>query len=463
MKRKILCMFVITLLALTLYPTTCFADAGKKQEMKEAQFKVVGYYSGDLFDIPVEKLQTNKMTHVIYAFLIPQEDGTLVDLEKPEQLKELVTQAHNDGAKVYIALGGWIYQGNPLAPVFEKVAASKEKRKFLINNICTITEEYKLDGVELDWEHPDKDSIADYERLVVELKTALDLRDKELTAALTGGWSSTKAPKAATLITDVCLECFSFISVMAYDMNNENHSPIWFAETSIDYWLNRGVPAEKIVLGMPLYARPSWLQYRHIVEQNPEYSYVDYAATTPLESYYNGINTLREKTIIALNKAGGVMLFDVNEDTEDETSIVSMINGLLARTEHLSKDEMQKYITVIIDKRELVFLAEEGMGIPFIDENNRTMIPLRKPLEAIGATVNYDGKKRMVTAVKDGTTVKVMIGQNTIIVNQQEVAMDSKAIFKGGRIYLPLRQVMAAFGYDIEWHGNSRTIHNHLR
>lgn len=64
---------------------------------------------------------------------------------------------------------------------------------------------------------------------------------------------------------------------------------------------------------------------------NPDYAYTDYAQTTPLESYYNGLNTLREKTIIAMKRAGGVMLFDVNEDTEDdETSVVSMIVKLLS-------------------------------------------------------------------------------------------------------------------------------------
>ncbi|MBK5247284.1 MAG: hypothetical protein JJE49_08480 [Peptostreptococcaceae bacterium] len=50
------------------------------------------------------------MTHIIYAFLIPQENGNLVALEKPEELNELVANAHNDGTKVYVALGGWSYQ-----------------------------------------------------------------------------------------------------------------------------------------------------------------------------------------------------------------------------------------------------------------------------------------------------------------------------------------------------------------
>ena len=41
-----------------------------------------------------------------------------------------------------------------------------------------------------------------------------------------------------------------------------------------------------------------------------------------------------KKTILAAKKAGGVMLFDVNEDTNDETSIVSMIDETLSHIEN---------------------------------------------------------------------------------------------------------------------------------
>lgn len=425
----------------------------------ENQFKVIGYYSGSLFDEPIEKLQTDKLTHIIYAFLIPQEDGGLAPLEKPGQLKALVGQARRDGAEVLIALGGWSYQGQPLVTVFESVAASDEKRAMLVKNVCDFVKEYDLDGVELDWEHPNQTSIGNYEKLVVDLKTALDKEGKELTAALNGAWSTTAGPEVSKLMTDVCLESFNFINVMAYDMNNAEHSPLWFAETSINYWLNRGVPAEKIILGMPLYARPSWKQYRHLAAENPEYAYIDHVVSESLESYYNGLNTLREKTYIAMKKAGGVMLFDVNEDTEDETSVVSMIHELQRRTEGYSEEELKRHISVLLNNRELVFLAEEGLGVPFIDANNRTMIPFKKPVEAIGAVVTYDADNRTVTAVKGNTTVMLTIGEKEIFVNGEKTTMDTAAVIKDDRTYIPLKAVFSAFGYDAVWHGSSNTVY----
>ncbi len=451
--KKLFYYLTATILLVNIFSAT----AGAEETENKREFKAVGYYSGDLFDEPVENLQTDKLTHVIYAFLIPQADGTLVELKKPEQLKELVAQAHADGAEVFIAVGGWSYEGIPLQPVFEEVSASDSSRKLLIDNICSFVDEYNLDGVELDWEHPNKNTIADYEKLTVELSEALKLKGKEMTAALNGAWSGTAGPEPSMVLTDKCLDSYSFINVMAYDTNNTDHSPVWFTETSIDYWLNRGVPAEDIVIGMPLYARPSWMQYRHLVALNPEYAFVDYAPTTPTESYYNGINTLREKTVIAMNKAGGVMLFDVNEDTNDQYSIVSMIDNLVNRASNLSKEELSKYVTVILDGRELVFSEEEGFGVPFVTDN-RTMIPLRKPLEAIGVEVSYDNYNRVVTATKDETKVKIPIDKNIIYVNDNEVEIDTQAIIKDNRTYIPLRAVLEAFGYKTEWHNNSRTV-----
>ena len=455
MKFNKLPFIIFLVLTVVILSTSAFA---MEAEDNEGEFKVIGYCSGDLFDEPLENLQTDKLTHVIYAFLIPQKDGTLIELEKPEKLKEIVLKAHNDGAKVFIAVGGWSYEGKPLQPVFEEVAASDEARKLLIENIVAFVDEYNLDGVELDWEHPNKNTIDNFEKLTIELSEALKLINKELTAALNGAWSNTTGPEPSMVLTDKCLESYSFINVMAYDTNNAEHSPLWFSETSIDFWLNKGVKAEDIVLGMPLYARPSWMQYRHLVELNPEYAFVDYAPTTTLESYYNGMNTLREKTILALNKAGGVMLFDVNEDTSDEYSIVSMIDDLLNRTKHLSKDELHNYITVVLDNRELVFSEEDNLGIPFINEDNRTMIPIRKPLEAIGAEVGYDSINRVVTAVKDNVSIIIPIDKNIIFINGEEVEIDTKAIIKDSRTYIPLRSIFEAFGYNIEWHNNSKTV-----
>ncbi|MDD4781726.1 MAG: copper amine oxidase N-terminal domain-containing protein [Tissierellia bacterium] len=106
----------------------------------------------------------------------------------------------------------------------------------------------------------------------------------------------------------------------------------------------------------------------------------------------------------------------------------------------------------------MVFSEEDNLGIPFINEDNRTMIPIRKPLEAIGAEVGYDSINRVVTAVKDNVSIIIPIDKNIIYINGEEVEIDTKAIIKDSRTYIPLRSVFEAFGYNIEWHNNSKTV-----
>ncbi|MEL7647352.1 MAG: glycosyl hydrolase family 18 protein [Sedimentibacter sp.] len=450
---------VIIVLVSLLLPITsaCINVKTSNDRIDSNDFKVVGYYSGDLFNEPVEKIQTEKLTHIMYSFVIPKTDGTLHELKNPEQLKELVEKAHKDGTKVFISLGGWSYEGNMLEPVFKELASTDVKREIFIENVCAMVDEYNLDGVELDWEHPNKGTADIYEKLVIELSDALNLKGKELTAALNGSWYEDWAAEDTSVITERCLERFSFINVMAYDMNNADHSPIWFFENSISYWLNRGLPHEKIIMGIPLYAKPSWKQYRHLVAENPEYAFTDYAPTTPLESYYNGINTLREKTVIALNRAGGLMLFDVNEDTNDQYSIVSMIHDMLKRTEKLTKEELGNYVTVVIDNRELVFNEEEGYGVPYIDNRGRLMVPIRKSLEAIGAEVSYDSKKQIITAKKSDEVINVPVGKKYMEVNGQNVKLDTSSVVNDNRTYIPVRAVFNALGYEVQWHDNSNT------
>lgn len=457
MKRNETKVLLILLLLLLPITSACINVKTSNDRIGRNDFKVVGYYSGDLFNESVEKIQTNKLTHIMYSFVIPKTDGTLHELKNSEQLRKLVDKAHGDGTKVFISLGGWSYEGNALEPVFKELASKDVKRKIFIDNVCAMVDEYNLDGVELDWEHPNKSTAEIYEKLVIELSDALKLKGKELTAALNGSWYENWAAEDTSVITERSLERFSFINVMAYDMNNADHSPIWFFENSISYWLNRGLPPEKIVMGIPLYAKPSWKQYRHLVAENTEYAFTDYAPTTPLESYYNGINTLREKTVIALNRAGGLMLFDINEDTNDQYSIVSMIDDMLSRTEHLTKEELSNYVTVVINNRELVFKEAEGYGVPYIDNHGRLMVPLRKSMESIGAEVSFNSENQIITAKKDGIIVKIPVGEKYIEVNGQNIKLDTVSVINDNRTFIPVRAIFEAFGYEIKWHDNSNT------
>lgn len=465
---------IIAAAILMLLPTVSFGGdnssnngSGMKTNSTD-EFKVIGYYCGEWFDVPVEKLQAEKLTHIMYGFLIPTADGTCKPFEEPDELTQLIEKCHNAGTEVYVSVGGYSEKnGPPLVSVFEKIGADDKLRENFTDQIVDVVQHYGFDGVEMDWEYPTYASSADYEKTIVLLSEKLKPLGKGLSTALpgTGSTDGKNVWEALAAVTDKTIECFDFISLMCYDLRNDpNHSPIWFANTSINYWKTyRNVPAEKLILGMPLYARPSWQQYRFLVAMDKDNAYRDYVATEPYESTYNGLNTLREKTMIALRKAGGVMLFDVNEDTYDETSVVSMIDDTLTAMDGLNREEINKYIWVVIDNKALSFSLKDGLGMPFIDENNRTLVPVRKLLETIGAEVSYisdsEGKVLSVDADLNGTRLHINIGSNQYSVNGKILKMDTSAIIKNGRTYLPARPVLEVFGYHMSFSEAGKSVY----
>lgn len=92
---------------------------------------------------------------------------------------------------------------------------------------------------------------------------------------------------------------------------------------------------------------------------------------------------------------------------------------------------------------------------PYIDSNNRTMIPVRFVTEALGAEVSWDQDTQTAVIALDGTTVKVPIGSKTITVTKDgsasTVTMDTQAVISGGRTCIPIRFVAEAIGAYVGW------------
>lgn len=113
-------------------------------------------------------------------------------------------------------------------------------------------------------------------------------------------------------------------------------------------------------------------------------------------------------------------------------------------------------ISVMIDgsKVELSDLT----GYPFVDSNGRTAVPFRATLESFGADVTWLTDEKAAVAKKDGITVKVPLGRNIIIKNGQEQTIDTAAVNANGRVYLPIRAVMEAFGCQVSWDTDMKAV-----
>jgi GH18 family chitinase len=130
---------------------------------------------------------------------------------------------------------------------------------------------------------------------------------------------------------------------MAYDRtgswNPEKpgpHSTYEHAENDLDYFMNeRNIPKEKMTLGIPFYgygfgpeltSKAISMNYKEIVSTFPGAEKVDqWTMPDGKILYYNGIPTMRKKTLLARQKASGIMIWQVLGDSKGKKSLLKTI------------------------------------------------------------------------------------------------------------------------------------------
>ncbi|MDO5713816.1 MAG: copper amine oxidase N-terminal domain-containing protein, partial [Tissierellia bacterium] len=95
---------------------------------------------------------------------------------------------------------------------------------------------------------------------------------------------------------------------------------------------------------------------------------------------------------------------------------------------------------------------------PFI-ENERTMVPLRFIAEALKIKIEWNQEKREVLIVDGNKNLKLPINSNKITVNDTEtIEIDSPAILKSDRTFVPLRAIAEIFGAKVDWENETSTV-----
>jgi len=112
-------------------------------------------------------------------------------------------------------------------------------------------------------------------------------------------------------------------------------------------------------------------------------------------------------------------------------------------------------IRVVVNGTKINFPDAE----PFIDENSRTQVPIRFVGEALGANVSWDGNTKKVTITLNGKKVVLQIGNKNYEVNGQQKQMDTVALLKESRTFVPVRFVSEALGATVKWNANIRTVY----
>ena len=132
-------------------------------------------------------------------------------------------------------------------------------------------------------------------------------------------------------------------------------------------------------------------------------------------------------------------------------TIVLIVTCLLS----LPTSAVELPIRVVVNGTKINFPDAE----PFIDENSRTQVPIRFVGEALGANVSWDGSTKRVTITLNGKKVVLQIGNKNYEVNGQQKQMDTVALLKESRTFVPVRFVSEALGATVKWNANIRTVY----
>ena len=293
---------------------------------EDPSFKVVGYLPYYRFSL-VDKINFDQVTYVNLAFGNLNTSGNLV-VGNGEPILPIVQKIKATNVKVLLSIGGGGDTGNYWGKYL-----SSTYRKDCILRMVNFVIANKLDGIAVDIEGSLITSLGvDYNLFVQQLKVQLHAKGLAITAALTPTYLD-------EIITNKTLNSFDFINIMAYDATGPwrpndpgQHSSFTLAENALDFWnIQKGISKEKLVLGVPFYGRdfnPSdfkALTYESILSLNSEYAYSDEVGLL----YYNGIPTIVEKTKLALEKANGVMIWELGQDAFNDLSLLSAIDQVV--------------------------------------------------------------------------------------------------------------------------------------
>lgn len=253
---------------------SCFA-AGARTASEKA---VVAYVFPQNNILQPGQIDSQRLTRINYAFaniangrIVTGFDHDAENFSYFESLKK-----ENPSLTVLVSVGGWLWSTN-----FSDISLTAESRAVFIQSVMEFLAQYKLDGLDIDWEYPGMPGAGHPFR--PEDKQNFTLLLKELRARFTAETAKTHKHLYLTFAAgaensfldhtemDKAQQYVDTVNLMSYDYYEAgsdpisgNHAPLFTdpadpkkvsAADSVAAFEKAGVPADKIVLGMPFYGR----------------------------------------------------------------------------------------------------------------------------------------------------------------------------------------------------------------
>lgn len=270
-------MHRIILLLICLLTWQCTPPPEVTEPVESRPPIIVGYVFGST---PIEpgSIDARHLTHINYAFadvVDNQVRGYLKhDGHNYRELQKL--KKVNPDLKILISVGGWGKSNG-----FSDAALTQSARDSFVESALDYLQHYQIDGIDIDWEYPAQPGAGNIHRpedkqnftlLLRDLRAGLDSlgrRDQRHYLLTIASAANQRYLELTEL--DKAHQYLDFINIMTYDFagswmdSTAHHANLYPAQqgisrkisaaNSVAWHREAGVPAEKLVLGVPFFGR----------------------------------------------------------------------------------------------------------------------------------------------------------------------------------------------------------------
>lgn len=272
---------VLALSALSCTQALCAAPAVPAITRKTAARgprEIIAYLFPQNRVLAPDEVNARRLTRINYAFANIKDGEIVPGFSHDEENFAILNRLKrvNPSLKVLASVGGWTWSGG-----FSDAALTSRSRARFISSAVRFIERYKLDGLDIDWEYPGQPGAGNpnrpedkhnYTLLLAELRQRFDREQTRLghplsisiaTGASTKFLQHTEMDKVQHYVDTVNLMTYDFYvggPSTGHDaplFRNPSDPKHVSADRSVTEYEQAGVPAHKIVLGVPFYGR-SW-------------------------------------------------------------------------------------------------------------------------------------------------------------------------------------------------------------
>ncbi len=369
--------------------------------------RIVGYLPTHRFP-QSSQIEYCKLTHLNLSFANPDNAGNII----MPSISSVVSDALRENPNIIICVsfaGGVItsQQSNDWSNLIDVPA----NRPAFISKIVAFVLANKVHGVDIDleWDNVTKG----YSDFIIELDAALTPHNKILTVAFPN-------QTLFSNITPAALGVIDFINIMSYDYtgpwnpsNPGQHSTYSVSESGINFWKNTtGVSGSKLNLGVPFYgyefinsSTVNTFTYASMVDKNTAYADLDNVGA----AYYNGRPTIEAKVELAKNEVGGIMIWELGQDSFDDYSLLTTIQNKYASLGITTTNLCGSVTSSLIESLEQYKIYPNPASDFFILEHTNELHPKVTIADSIGQPMSikaiHNGEKELkvdVSQLKSG-------------------------------------------------------------